>query len=64
MGRIGSINNGQSSWAKMGVMRAFGTSSWGGFSDQASLFVSTKSSACEYSAAVPLMRTRPPDTAP
>lgn len=33
-GRIGSINNGQSSWAKMGMMSAFGTSDWGGYSAQ------------------------------
>ena len=26
MGRIGSINNGQSSWAKVGMLSAFGTS--------------------------------------
>ncbi len=34
MGRLGSINNGQSSWAKMGMMSAFGTSDWGGYSAQ------------------------------
>ena len=34
MGRIGSINNGQSSWAKMGMISAFGTSDWGGYSAQ------------------------------
>ena len=32
MGRIGSINNGQSSWAKVGMISAFGTSDWGGYS--------------------------------
>lgn len=31
MGRIGSINNGQSSWAKVGMINAFGTSDWGGY---------------------------------
>ena len=41
MGRIGSFNNGQSSWAKMGVMSAFGTSSWGGFSAQLANLMST-----------------------
>lgn len=34
MGRLGSINNGQSSWAKVGMISAFGTSSWGGTSAQ------------------------------
>ena len=34
MGRIGSINNGQSSWAKVGMLSAFGTSDWGGNSAQ------------------------------
>ena len=34
MGRIGSINNGQSSWAKVGMLSAFGTSDWGGYSAQ------------------------------
>lgn len=34
MGRIGSINNGQSSWAKVGMLSAFGTSDWGGHSAQ------------------------------
>lgn len=34
MGRIGSINNGQSSWAKAGMISAFGTSDWGGYSAQ------------------------------
>ena len=34
MGRIGSINNGQSSWATAGMISAFGTSDWGGYSAQ------------------------------
>ena len=34
MGRIGSINNGVSSWAKYGMISAFGTS-WGNYSAQA-----------------------------
>ena len=34
MGRIGSINGGVSSWAKYGVMSAFGTS-WGSYAAQA-----------------------------
>ena len=34
MGRIGSINGGTSSWAKHGVMSAFGTS-WGSYAAQA-----------------------------
>ena len=34
MGRIGSINNGASSWGKHGVMSAFGTS-WGNYAAQA-----------------------------
>lgn len=34
MGRIGSINNGQSSWAKVGMLSAFGASDWGGNSAQ------------------------------
>lgn len=33
-GRIGSINNGQSSWATVGMINAFGTSDWGGYSAQ------------------------------
>ena len=40
-GRIGAINNGQSSWAKMGMISAFGTSSWGGISAQLSNIMST-----------------------
>ena len=34
MGRLGTLNNGQSSWAKIGMISAFGTSDWGGFSAQ------------------------------
>lgn len=34
MGRIGSINNGQSSWATVGMINAFGTSDWGNYSAQ------------------------------
>ena len=34
MGRLGALNNGQSSWAKIGMISAFGTSDWGGFSAQ------------------------------
>ena len=34
MGRIGSLNNGQSSWAKVGMINAFGTSDWGAYSAQ------------------------------
>ena len=34
VGRMGSINNGQSSWAKVGMINAFGTSSWGGYTAQ------------------------------
>lgn len=34
MGRIGSINNGQSSWATVGMISAFGTSDLGGYSAQ------------------------------
>lgn len=34
MGRMGSLNNGQSSWAKVGMVSAFGTSNWGGYSAQ------------------------------
>lgn len=34
MGRMGSINNGQSSWAKVGMINAFGTSDWGNYSVQ------------------------------
>ena len=36
MGRMGSLNNGQSSWAKVGMVSAFGTSDWGGYSAQLS----------------------------
>ena len=41
MGRIGSINNGQSSWAKMGMLSTFGTSDWGGYSAQLGNIMST-----------------------
>ena len=34
MGRMGSLNNGQSSWAKVGMINAFGTSDWGDYSVQ------------------------------
>lgn len=34
MGRMGSLNNGQSSWAKVGMINAFGTSDWGNYSVQ------------------------------
>ena len=36
MGRMGALNNGQSSWAKVGMLSAFGTSSWGGRTAQLS----------------------------
>ncbi len=35
-GRMGALNNGQSSWAKVGMLSAFGTSDWGGYSAQLS----------------------------
>lgn len=41
MGRIGSINNGQSSWAKVGMISAFGTSDWGGYSAQVGNIMAT-----------------------
>ena len=41
MGRLGSINNGQSSWGKIGMVSAFGTSSWGGITAQVSNLMST-----------------------
>ena len=34
MGRMGSLNNGQSSWGKVGMINAFGTSDWGNYSVQ------------------------------
>ena len=34
MGRMGSLNNGQSSWAKVGMINAFGTSDLGNYSVQ------------------------------
>ena len=40
-GRMGSINNGTSSWGKIGMVSAFGTSSWGGISAQVSNLMST-----------------------
>lgn len=40
-GRIGSINNGQSSWAKVGMINAFGTSNWGGYSVQVGNMMAT-----------------------
>ena len=36
MGRMGALNNGQSSWAKVGMLSAFGTSSWDGRTAQLS----------------------------
>ncbi len=39
-GRMGAFNNGQSSWAKIGMISAFGTSSWGGYSAQLSNLMS------------------------
>ena len=41
VGRIGSINNGTSSWALVGMATAFGTSSWGGYSAQIGSTAST-----------------------
>ncbi len=41
VGRMGSINNGTSSWAQIGVLSAFGTSSWGGYSAQIGSTAST-----------------------
>ncbi len=40
-GRIGSINNGQSSWATVGMINAFGTSNWGGHSAQVGNIMAT-----------------------
>lgn len=40
-GRIGSINNGQSSWATIGMINAFGTSDWGGYSAQVGNIMAT-----------------------
>ena len=40
-GRIGSINNGTSSWAQIGMINAFGTSSWGGYSLQVGSVMAT-----------------------
>ena len=41
MGRMGSLNNGQSSWAKVGMINAFGTSDWGDHSVQVGNVMST-----------------------
>lgn len=41
MGRMGSLNNGQSSWAKVGMINAFGTSDWGDYSVQVGNVMST-----------------------
>ena len=41
MGRMGSLNNGQSSWAKVGMINAFGTSEWGDYSVQFGIVMST-----------------------
>ena len=41
MGKIGSINCGTSSWAQIGVLSAFGTSNWGGYSNQIGSTAST-----------------------
>lgn len=40
-GRIGSLNNGQSSWAKVGMINAFGTSDWGSYSAQVGSIMAT-----------------------
>ena len=40
-GRIGSLNNGQSSWAKVGMINAFGTSDWGSYSAQVGNIMAT-----------------------
>ena len=40
-GRIGAFNNGQSSWGKIGMINAFGTSSWGGYTTQVGNVMST-----------------------
>ena len=40
-GRIGSINNGQSSWATVGMINVFGTSNWGGHSAQVGNIMAT-----------------------
>lgn len=41
MGRMGSLNNGQSSWAKVGMINAFGTSDLGDYSVQVGNVMST-----------------------
>ena len=40
-GRIGAFNNGQASWGKIGMINAFGTSSWGGYTTQVGNVMST-----------------------
>lgn len=40
-GKIGSINCGTSSWAQIGVLSAFGSSNWGGYSNQIGSTAST-----------------------
>ncbi len=40
-GRMGSLNNGQSSWAKVGMINAFGTSDWGSYSAQVGSIMAT-----------------------
>ena len=42
-GRMGSLNNGQSSWAKVGMINAFGTSDWGSYSVQVGNVMATAS---------------------
>ena len=42
-GRIGSLNNGQSSWAKVGMINAFGMSDLGGYSAQVGNIMATAS---------------------
>lgn len=41
MGKIGSINCGTGSWAQIGVLSAFGSSNWGGYSNQIGSTAST-----------------------
>ncbi len=41
MGRMGSLNNGQSSWGKVGMINAFGTSDWGSYSAQVGSIMAT-----------------------
>ena len=42
-GRMGSLNNGQSSWGKVGMINAFGTSDWGSYSAQVGNIMATAS---------------------